>query len=641
MRMMKLACINFKSSFRSYLSLVISLAFTILVFFNFQNIIYSGSFAVLGEHNKEYVDILIRIVSFVLGCFMFFFIWYSTNVFLTRRKKDIGIYIFMGLSNDRIGKMYMIEITLIGVSALFLGMVAGVITAGLFQMILLALSEIAIDISFRFTMEPVLITAGVYLVIYLIFVIKGYVNIVRSSVLGMISAAKQNEYVRQNVVLLMVRTVLGVAVLGAGYYCAVKESGMEVMANVLAAVVLVTVGVYLLFGGLIPVVFQGLAGNKKFLYRRQRCLWINNVIFRIKKNYRTYAMVCVLILCSVTALATGFAMKYRYDNIIQFDNAYTFQLLSDQPNLDGKARELIEQGSEIAYSSQSPVLFLEDALFEADQYRGGAILSYSNAKGLAQSAGLEFELEEPKEDEVVRASHLYLLSLITNRSGLKIAINGKTYRQTKEVNIPYMGYFQKIMDFYIVNDAEYQKMLPLGQELYAYNYRIGDLNAFETVRNSLDELVSNTEENYTARVASDPNDNDIDWIRVLYSLCIFMFMVFILASGSIMFMRLYNDAFEERERYLVMGKLGFDDRALKKSVRRELGTAYALPFIVMSISSYFSVHALEKMMNTSLWQINVVSVLIVLAIFIFCYGLSVRVYQKNVGIGQGNMSAPA
>lgn len=74
--------------------MVLSLAFTILILFNFQNIIYSAPFAVLGEHNKEYIDILVEAVSVVLGCFMFFFLWYATNVFLTRRKREIGIYIW-------------------------------------------------------------------------------------------------------------------------------------------------------------------------------------------------------------------------------------------------------------------------------------------------------------------------------------------------------------------------------------------------------------------------------------------------------------------------------------------------------------------------------------------------------------------
>lgn len=631
MRMMKLAFLNFKNSFKSYLSLIVSLAFTVLVFLNFQNILYSDAFEVLGTENKNNVDILIQVISLVLGCFMFFFIWYSTNVFLTKRKKEIGIYIFMGMTNQKIGKLYMTETVLIGLVALGLGIVFGMITTQLFQMILLALSDITVEIRFHFVIPPILITVGIYLVIYLIFVLKGYVNIVRSSVLNMISASKQNEYVRQKMGVLMIKAVLGVGVLGSGYYLAVKEGGQEVMNNVLAAVILVTVGVYLLFGGLIPLIFQNLAKNKQFLYRKQRNLWVNNVIFRMKKNYRTYAMVCVLALCSVTALATGFAMKYRYENMVHFRNTYTFQLLSNQTGLDGKAEALLEEHGGITYHSEIPILMLDSSLIEG-LYGQGAVVSYSGLKQLAENTGMEFDLKEPAEDEIIKASHLYLLSLITDRSHVEVTINEKSYRQIEDTNVPYLGYLQESMSFYVVNDEEYEHLLPLGQELYTYNYQIADLERFEEAREALHTLTSNTEENYTARVAIDPDSSDIDWIKVLYSICIFMFLVFILASGSIMFMKVYNDAFEEKERYLILKKMGFESKILHKSIVRELGMAYGIPFVVMSISSYFSVHALEQMMYTNLMSIQIGSVLIVLLIFFLCYWLSVSMYRRNVEI---------
>lgn len=41
-----------------------------------------------------------------------------------------------------------------------------------------------------------------------------------------------------------------------------------------------------------------------------------------------------------------------------------------------------------------------------------------------------------------------------------------------------------------------------------------------------------------------------------------------------------------------------------------------LPFLLMSVSSYFSVHALEKMMNTDLLPVNLVSVAVVFVIFL-------------------------
>ncbi len=627
MSMYHLALQNVKSSMKNYLSLIVSLAFTILIFLNFQNIVFSDVLSAMGDHNKQYTDILVETISVVLGCFMVFFTGYATNVFLTRRKKEIGIYVFMGLSNQKIGRLYMLEMTMTGVATLVLGIGFGILSTQLFQMVLLAMSDISIDIGFHMTLPPIFITAAFFIAIYLFFVLRGYFNIVRSSVLSLVSANRQNEYVRLGAGVLMIKAVLGVVILAAGYYLAVKKGGQEVMGNVLAATVLVIIGVYFLFGGCIPLFFQRLAGSKPFLYRSERCLWVNQVIFRMKKNYRTYAMVCILMICSVTALATSFAMKLRYENIVHFRTTYTYQLLSSQPSLEDQAKKAISQNNKIALYSKIPLLMVTES--ESRHY---SLLAYSQLEQLAKDAGLEFDIAPLQDDEVVKLEHLYLLSLLTQRSDITETLQGKPYRQVDAVNIPYLGYLQESMTCYLVSDSEYERLRQASEELYAYNFRIQDIRHFKASLKELGKLTSSTPDNYTARIVSDPNSSDIEWVKVLYSLGVFLFFVFILASGCILFMKLLNDAFEERARYGILLKLGCSAKSLKRSVSKELLAAYVLPFFVMIVSSYFSVHALENMMYTSLFIIWLASMGIIFIIFFVCYWMSVRIYLKNAGI---------
>ena len=344
-------------------------------------------------------------------------------------------------------------------------------------------------------------------------------------------------------------------------------------------------------------------------------------------------MVSVLMLCSVTALAMGFAMKGRYENIVQFENTYTFQLLSSRNDLDQQARDLIEKESPIAVSSRIPILSLDQSLVKArENYSKYAFTSYSHLRQLALDTGMELNFSEPGEDEIFKISHLYLLSLITEQDNVKIEINGKAYQQTGDSDVPYLGYLQEYMSFYVLNDKEYEKLRSLGEELMAYNYRIGDQKCFAKIRENLDVLVQSTEENHTARVGIDPESNEIDWIKVLYSICIFMFLVFILASGSILFMKVYNDAFEEKERCQIILKMGFDRTLLKRSIAMELGVTYGLIFLVMQISSFFSVGALGKMMFTDLTLVDLISSAVVLGILGLWYLLSVWAYGKNAGL---------
>ncbi|MCM1388163.1 MAG: ABC transporter permease [Bacillus sp. (in: Bacteria)] len=640
MSIMKLAFYNFKRSFRNYLSMILSLAFTVLILFNFINLTYADTFRALGGRNKDFIDMITRIVAFVLACFMFFFIWYAANVFLTARKKEIGVYIFMGLTNRKIARLYLLETVMTGCAAFLLGIGLGVITAQLFQMILLKLSEIAIEISFDFTWKPVALSAVIYFIIYALFVLKGYINIVKSSVLEMISAARQNEYVKVNGLILMAKAALGVAALINGYYLAIKESGYNQINNLFAATVFVIAGTYLLFGGFLPILFQQLSKNKIFLYRKERNLWVNNVIFRMRKNYRTYAMTCVLLTCSVTALAASFATRQSYDNIVNFRNTYTFQILTNIPDRKEEIAALIEKDNDIAYSCEIPFFSLDGSYFD-DGFSYG-ILSFSKIKEAAAQAGLEFPYEALADDEVIYAGHVVLMSFISNAKEKQVGIGGRQYRQIDDTRVPYLGYMQEISSYYIVSDTTYAQLLELckqnvgtGQtfdETYTYNYRIEDSRNFRASMDELDTIMYNTDETYTGRVAIDPDDDERAWIKVEYSLCIFMFLVFVLASGSILFMKLYNDAFEEKERYLVLQKIGISKKALGRAVEKEMCAAYGMPFLLMMVSSYFSVHSLEKIMSCNLRSINIVSVLIILVIFVLFYELSVTFYKKNAGV---------
>ena len=85
-----------------------------------------------------------------------------------------------------------------------------------------------------------------------------------------------------------------------------------------------------------------------------------------------------------------------------------------------------------------------------------------------------------------------------------------------------------------------------------YNYQIKDPNNYQASIDYLNSLVKDGPVDYVSYLANDPNGGDIAWVRVMYSICIFLFLVFILASGSIIFMKLSNEAFEDRERYNVL-----------------------------------------------------------------------------------------
>lgn len=624
MSIFRLAYSNFKRSVREFGALVLSLAFSVFIFFNFQNVLYADSMDVLRDFKKDYIDMMVKAASIVFIVFLFFFIWYASNVFLNQRKKEIGIYIFMGLDNSRIGKMYVLEAAMVGLVSLMAGLVSGVAFSKLFQMLLLKLSEISVDVRFSFTLKPVLITAAMFAIIYGFMILKGYFTLKTSSVLNLLSGARQKEIQQEKKFVTAVRILAGTGILLAGYYCAWKTGDGQSLNRALAAVVLVIVGVYLLYSGLIPAILRAMTKNKKLLYRKERNLWMNSLAFRIKKNYRTYAMVTVLMICSVTVMAMSIAMKQRYERMVYFDRTYTYQIISSHFHDGEEIERGIAQENEVEYWNQYTLLTMDPEIFHTKYTNVHGVVPYSQVKEAAEKAGLDFDYQELDDHQAVRLEHEILLSLAdTDVSGEQVQIDDTVYDVLCADKTPYLGKIQTYATVYIVSDAVYERLKPLGEEMWLYNYQIKDMANMDASRAYLDTLAEQDEggQMYTGVNYTEMEAKDDSWIRVLYSLCLFMFVTLIVAGGSILFLKTGNEAYEDRERYQVLKKLGIQEKVLRRAVRKEICFTYYCPVVLMAVTSYFSVRALGNVMKEDLFRVNLWSAGMILLVFgVICAG---------------------
>ena len=151
MSVFSIAFNNFKNNIKTYSMFFISMIFSVIILSNFLILMSGEALKVLGEDNAIYTKMILQMISIILGLFMLFFIWYVSNVFLKNRKKEIGLFTFMGVDLKTIGKIYFTEMMLIGISASIIGIGVGALFSKLFQMIVFALAGFNIDVKFDIT----------------------------------------------------------------------------------------------------------------------------------------------------------------------------------------------------------------------------------------------------------------------------------------------------------------------------------------------------------------------------------------------------------------------------------------------------------------------------------------------------------
>ena len=141
----KLAIHNVRRSLRDYAIYFLTLTFGVCLFYVFNSMDSQQAMTSLNSNQREIIQLLTSaigyvsiFISFILG----FLVVYSNRFLMKRRKKELGIYMLLGMDKGKISRILIIETLLIGIFSLGIGLAVGIfasqglsaITAGIFEM---------------------------------------------------------------------------------------------------------------------------------------------------------------------------------------------------------------------------------------------------------------------------------------------------------------------------------------------------------------------------------------------------------------------------------------------------------------------------------------------------------------------------
>ena len=75
----------------------------------FNGLIFSGEVRELSGHFDK-LSLLIVLASVVVVCIFGWLVSYATNFMLTRRSRELGLYILIGLENEQVARLFLLRI---------------------------------------------------------------------------------------------------------------------------------------------------------------------------------------------------------------------------------------------------------------------------------------------------------------------------------------------------------------------------------------------------------------------------------------------------------------------------------------------------------------------------------------------------
>lgn len=631
MNVFSIAFNNFKNNIKTYSMFFISMIFSVIILSNFLILMDSESLKVLGEANAIYTKMILQMISIILGLFILFFIWYVSNIFLKNRKKEIGLFIFMGVDLKTIGKIYFTEMMLIGISASIIGIGVGALFSKLFQMIVFVVAGFNIDVKFAITSKSMISTFIIFMVIFLLMSIKGFVNISRSKVIELLNNSRKTEKMPKITIFTYIIAMVSIGCITCGYYL-VFASEM----NAFKTLILVCIGTYGLFYAAIPAVLNFLINNKNILYKGENILTINSLAYRVKKNYTTYATIGILTACTVTVLGTSVSMRKLYTMSEQNDQLFTMSFYSqdkiDTVNISENITKIL---GEKKFDLNTDVLMVNDTLENPEQEY--IVMSYDEFTGILKTNGYEKDLEKINENMVKENNVIYienpntLVSLIKPN---KLTIADKIFEISEgDTRFKVLGSLIKSRTI-VVNNEEYEKLNNVGQRVNFYGIKVKDdsniLN--ENIINELDQgLGKYVNDNINFQIGKYKTQS-VEWLKLVYAIGAFLFLVFVLAEASIIYIKIYSDATEDKDKYKILKDIGASKKDLGRAIRKEVTLFYILPLSIGLLHSFFATHVLGNFLSENLNVIFIISTIVSVTIFLVSAIISIKSFRKIVNV---------
>ncbi|WP_170075135.1 FtsX-like permease family protein [Paraclostridium dentum] len=620
MNLFKLSLMNIRQSIKNYGVYIFSMVFSIAVFYNFTTLIFSKQFLEIKDLNA--VSMAGGMCAFVLIFFFIFFISYSSKFFIEQRKKEFGIYTFMGVENKQIALMFSLEALIIGLISMIIGMGIGILLNKIFLMILVKLSYVNKVINFEINFISIIQTLLIFLIILIGVFIKEYICLIKTDISKLINAKK--IYQLENNKLNNTKGVIGFIIIILGYLLILKykEANVAFPIAIMATVIMTIIGTHFLFRGFFSIFIRNIIKNKKRLYSKTNIVSYNNIIFRIKDNNKTLAQAAILIACSLTCIMVAFCMSSCFSS--GFENEYPYSIYYTSENkADDKSLDMaINLGNEGVKNETTVDLIPYKSnlsMYINDVY----LAKYSDIEKLLKHGKVKHEKDieknKPQKGEAILLVDTRVMNAFKINDNLKIS--NESIKINKNIPSNIMG--QLTNGTLVLNDNDYEKLKTKlnKKELY---FKGITLKNFENTNSIAQYMRENSKsEIYSA----DQFDKSAYYaINGVYFVGCFLALVFTVSLGSIMYFKCIQDASIDKERFNTLRKIGVSQEYINKAVFKQLGIFFILPVIVGSIHGIVAGYAVNSMFNSDHLELIGLSLIIFSFIYLIFYIISTKKY---------------
>ena len=579
---------------------------------------------------------------------------YANGFVMKNRSKEFGLYSILGLGRSQIQLLQVFEMLLFAVMNLIVGLVLGVLLNRLAFALLLKAMRFNVPISYEFQIASVIIIGILFSGIFVFLMILNAIKIRVSRPLELLREKKSGEKTGR---FLSIRALIGVAILGSAYYISQSiESPIKALGWFFVAVILVVIATYILFDAGSIALLRFLKNRKTFYYRPINFISVSNLIFRMRKNAMGLASICILSTMVLVTLGTTGSLQFGAQEVINRTSPTDFSFRNMFRNPEETA-EYSKEAKQLAAGTASKVTdFYEYSYILTGGNQEGNVLDTNVKKlgALPESMVVLVSVEDYNrntgENITVKPGELVIGEQYTEKtkpSFTQIAVGENTFSigQVIEVNKLAAGLIvnpNMTNHSYIglLNEADMAKVVPYyskendeGYRAYTRHY----IALWNTSSQTDDEKKKELEAYQQSDIAGGI-DGKIEIAQLLFQfygsllfLGILLAIAFSVGAILVIYYKQVSEGYEDRERYVILKKIGIDQPMIHQSINRQVLIVFFLPLLTAFLHTALSYNMVSKIVFIFgiKGSIIALTMLAVAGVFMIAYFLVYKITSRE------------
>jgi ABC-type transport system, involved in lipoprotein release, permease component len=246
---------------------------------------------------QDTMELLSIFSAVILG----FLIVYANHFLIKRRKKELGIYILLGMQKWKISQILILETFLIGIYAFFSGLLLGIFASqGLTAITALILDEKLTKFQLFFSNDAFFKSIICFGIIFAVTVIFNTISFTRYKLIDLLTAERKNEKVIiRNLRISVFLFFLSILAFGIAYFF-VKSDSQLALASIFGLI-----GTFLFFFSLSGFLLKIIQRNHNLYFKGLNIFILRQFHSKITTAFLSMSIICLMLMVSISFFSVG------------------------------------------------------------------------------------------------------------------------------------------------------------------------------------------------------------------------------------------------------------------------------------------------------------------------------------------------